>query len=85
VNGLIVTNTTIKRPVDLKNPNKSEEGGLSGEPLKDMSLKTIADMYKLTKGKTIANVQTYKRLDNCQYVLTYKRLDNSQYVPTYKR
>ncbi|XP_056008517.1 dihydroorotate dehydrogenase (quinone), mitochondrial-like, partial [Ostrea edulis] len=51
VNGLIVSNTTVKRPTHLKNPHKNEQGGLSGQPLADMSNKTIADMYRLTKGR----------------------------------
>nr|XP_022339085.1 dihydroorotate dehydrogenase (quinone), mitochondrial-like isoform X2 [Crassostrea virginica] len=50
VNGLIISNTTVKRPAKLKSPSKTEEGGLSGQPLGDMSTKAIADMYRLTKG-----------------------------------
>lgn len=50
VNGLIISNTTVRRPPSLKNPNKTEEGGLSGPPVRDMSTKTIADMYRLTNG-----------------------------------
>lgn len=50
VNGLIISNTTVRRPPSLRNPSKTEEGGLSGPPVRDMSTKTIADMYRLTKG-----------------------------------
>lgn len=50
VNGLIISNTTVRRPPSLKNPSKTEEGGLSGPPVRDMSTKTIADMYRLTNG-----------------------------------
>lgn len=50
VNGLIISNTTVRRPPSLKSLSKTEEGGLSGPPLRDMSNKTIADMYQLTKG-----------------------------------
>ena len=51
VDGLIVTNTTIKRPSSLKSENKNEGGGLSGEPLKNLSTKAVRDMYVLTEGK----------------------------------
>lgn len=50
VNGLIISNTTVRRPPSLRNPSKTEEGGLSGPPVRDMSTKTIADMYRLTNG-----------------------------------
>ncbi|XP_063439932.1 dihydroorotate dehydrogenase (quinone), mitochondrial-like isoform X3 [Mytilus trossulus] len=49
--GLIVSNTTVSRPDSLKSSHKDEVGGLSGEPLKDLSTKTISDMYRLTEGK----------------------------------
>ena len=52
VDGLIVSNTTVTRPVNLQDSAKSEVGGLSGEPLKDLSTKTIADFYRLTQGKS---------------------------------
>ena len=51
IDGLIVSNTTISRPDSLESVSKSEIGGLSGEPLKDLSTKAIFDMYKLTEGK----------------------------------
>lgn len=50
VNGLIISNTTVRRPPSLRNSSKTEEGGLSGPPVGDMSTKTIADMYRLTNG-----------------------------------
>mmetsp|Transcript_7459 Transcript_7459/g.8575 ORF Transcript_7459/g.8575 Transcript_7459/m.8575 type:complete len:388 (-) Transcript_7459:1224-2387(-) len=50
VDGLIVSNTTISRPDSLKNENKKETGGLSGAPLRELSTKTVKDMYTLTKG-----------------------------------
>lgn len=50
VNGLIISNTTVRRPPSLRNPSKTEEGGLSGPPVRDMSTKTIADMYRLLNG-----------------------------------
>ena len=50
VDGLIISNTTISRPLHLKNSNKKETGGLSGAPVKDLSTQCIADMFKLTGG-----------------------------------
>lgn len=46
----MVSNTTVSRPETLKDPHKSESGGLSGQPLKDLSTHTVSEMYKLTKG-----------------------------------
>lgn len=51
VDGLMVSNTTVSRPETLQDPNKSEVGGLSGEPLRDLSTTTVREMYNLTKGK----------------------------------
>lgn len=51
VDGLIVSNTTISRPDSLKSSNKSESGGLSGGPVKEVSTLAIRDMYRLTKGQ----------------------------------
>ncbi|XP_067352382.1 dihydroorotate dehydrogenase (quinone), mitochondrial isoform X1 [Channa argus] len=51
VDGLMVSNTTTSRPETLQDPHKSEEGGLSGPPLKDLSTRNIREMYSLTKGK----------------------------------
>ena len=51
VDGLIVTNTTVTRPSSLESCHREETGGLSGEPLKELSTKTVHDMYRLTKGK----------------------------------
>lgn len=51
IDGLIISNTTIKRDPKLKSSNKQETGGLSGEPLRDESTILIAKIYKLTKGR----------------------------------
>ncbi|XP_066503975.1 dihydroorotate dehydrogenase (quinone), mitochondrial [Hoplias malabaricus] len=51
VDGLIVSNTTISRPETLQDPNRNEIGGLSGQPLKEMSTQVVREMYSLTKGK----------------------------------
>ncbi|KAK8764165.1 hypothetical protein V5799_033223 [Amblyomma americanum] len=50
VDGLIVCNTTVSRPDSLRSEHRSESGGLSGKPLNDISTKTIADLYRLTRG-----------------------------------
>lgn len=51
IDGLIVTNTTTYRPENLKNANANKLGGLSGAPLRDISTKCVAEMYRLTGGK----------------------------------
>ncbi|KAF5270067.1 hypothetical protein FQA39_LY08479 [Lamprigera yunnana] len=56
IDGLIVSNTTVERPDHLQNQDKTEVGGLSGQPLKDVSTKIISNMYKLTDGMFIIGV-----------------------------
>ncbi len=51
IDGLIVSNTTISRPVLLSRNNFGEEGGLSGAPLFTLSTKVLGEIYKLTSGK----------------------------------
>ncbi|XP_007113589.2 dihydroorotate dehydrogenase (quinone), mitochondrial isoform X2 [Physeter macrocephalus] len=51
VDGLIVTNTTVSRPAGLQGALRSEMGGLSGKPLRDLSTQTIREMYALTQGR----------------------------------
>ncbi len=58
IDGLILTNTTITREKLESKPVRdfwkiSEEGGLSGPPLKELSNKIIRKTYKLTKGKIV--------------------------------
>ena len=45
-----MSNTTISRPLTLKSGHKTERGGLSGEPLKELATQTIRDMHTLTNG-----------------------------------
>jgi dihydroorotate dehydrogenase len=47
--GLIVSNTTIRRPGSLKGRHRAEAGGLSGAPLKPIALETLRAMYRLTE------------------------------------
>ena len=51
IDGLIISNTTVDRDLNLKSENFNETGGLSGKPLNEKSTKMIKDVYKLTKGK----------------------------------
>jgi dihydroorotate dehydrogenase len=51
VDGLIVTNTTVTRPSDLKGRQRNETGGLSGRPLGPLALATLREIHRLTKGR----------------------------------
>ncbi len=51
VDGLILTNTTLDRPVYLPHEFSERKGGLSGVPVRDKSTATIASFYQLTGGK----------------------------------
>lgn len=46
IDGMIVSNTTISRPVDLRSKHSHEDGGLSGKPLKELSTQCVRDMYR---------------------------------------
>lgn len=50
VDGLMVSNTTVSRPETLQDQQKAELGGLSGQPLKELSTNTVREMYSLTRG-----------------------------------
>lgn len=50
VSGVILTNTTVSRP-DIGDEVYKETGGLSGQPLRDMSTRVIREFYRLTQGK----------------------------------
>ena len=52
ISGIIISNTTDKNRGNLSDIKKSEAGGLSGQPLKELSTKLIKKFYKTTKGKT---------------------------------
>ena len=51
INGIILTNTSDKNRDRLLDNNKSQKGGLSGQPIKDLSTKMIKKFYKKLKGK----------------------------------
>ncbi|XP_009892379.1 PREDICTED: dihydroorotate dehydrogenase (quinone), mitochondrial [Charadrius vociferus] len=51
VDGLIVSNTTVSRPSSLRSTQRTEPGGLSGKPLRELSTQTIREMYSLTRGQ----------------------------------
>ena len=51
ISGIIVSNTTDSNREKLGDYKKNEEGGLSGQPLKDISTNLIKKFYKETKGK----------------------------------
>lgn len=51
IDGIVLTNTTISRPESLTSPEKSEQGGLSGKPIFDVSTKALRQMYIETQGK----------------------------------
>ncbi|KIY53009.1 hypothetical protein FISHEDRAFT_34388 [Fistulina hepatica ATCC 64428] len=44
VDGVIISNTTVQRPDSLKDSNKGEKGGLSGAPLKPITLAALKTM-----------------------------------------
>ena len=58
MDGIILTNTTLSRSSSLKSVSSNEHGGLSGFPLKSLSLNQISIAYKITNGKTITNSKT---------------------------
>ncbi|MCL4121839.1 UNVERIFIED_CONTAM: hypothetical protein GTU68_061176 [Idotea baltica] len=51
VDGLIICNTTTSRPSGVECKHINEQGGLSGQPLKDLATSSIKDFALLTKGK----------------------------------
>ena len=51
ISGIIVSNTSDSNREKLDDYKKNELGGLSGQPLKDISTNLIKKFYKETKGK----------------------------------
>lgn len=51
IDGIIVSNTTISRPPSAgDHPHLSQTGGLSGKPLKELSLSALKALYTATDG-----------------------------------
>lgn len=50
IDGLIVSNTTLARPLSLTDPQAKEAGGLSGAPLMAPSTQILRHIYQMTKG-----------------------------------
>jgi dihydroorotate dehydrogenase len=51
IDGMIVSNTTVARPLALRNPAKSETGGLSGKPLFAASTRILAETFLRVEGQ----------------------------------
>ncbi len=51
INGLIISNTTIKRELNLSSTNAQEAGGLSGKPLFSLSNEILKNFYRYTETK----------------------------------
>ena len=51
ISGIVLTNTTNGNRDNLKNKAKNEQGGLSGDPLQQISTNMIKKFYKLLNGK----------------------------------
>jgi len=51
IDGMIIANTTIARPPELRSPQASETGGLSGRPLFAPSTALLSEMFRLTEGR----------------------------------
>ncbi len=52
IDGIIISNTTETNRESLSDLKKNEKGGLSGQPLRNLSTDLIKKFYKDTKGKT---------------------------------
>jgi dihydroorotate dehydrogenase len=50
IDGMVIANTTVTRPVGLIGTSAAERGGLSGRPLFDLSTELLSQMYHLTGG-----------------------------------
>jgi dihydroorotate dehydrogenase len=50
IDGMIVSNTTVSRSKELRDPNAREEGGLSGKPLFALSTWMLGETYKRVEG-----------------------------------
>lgn len=53
IDGVIISNTTIDRNLDLSSKNIIQSGGLSGKPLFEKSNQVLKNFYQLTNGKVV--------------------------------
>lgn len=51
IDGLIISNTTIDRDLNLQSKNANQGGGLSGKPLFEKSNEALRNFYRFTDGK----------------------------------
>ncbi|MDA0261048.1 MAG: quinone-dependent dihydroorotate dehydrogenase [Proteobacteria bacterium] len=51
IDGIIVSNTTVARPPQLRGRHRDETGGLSGVPLRAPSTALLAKVFRLTGGR----------------------------------
>jgi dihydroorotate dehydrogenase len=51
VDGMVVANTTATRPPTLKSRYRDERGGLSGPPVKAMSLGLVREVFRAAQGR----------------------------------
>lgn len=51
IDGIIISNTTIDRDLNLMDENKTQEGGLSGKPLFKKSNEVLKNIYQYTNKK----------------------------------
>lgn len=51
IDALIVSNTTLDRPGGLRSPDRTEAGGLSGEPLKARAMTALRDAATVAGGR----------------------------------
>ena len=79
---LIASNTTISRPDSLQSEHKTQGGGLSGAPVKDLATDCIRQFYKLLKGRVqIIGVGGIKDADDAWE----KMLAGADYVQIYSQ
>jgi len=53
LDGIIVSNTTVKRPGDLASPLQAQAGGLSGAPLMSLSTAVLARFHSAAQGRFV--------------------------------
>jgi dihydroorotate dehydrogenase len=53
VDGLIVSNTTLARPVSLRSPFREEAGGLSGAPLREPATRKLREFAEAAAGRLV--------------------------------